>query len=387
MYGRVGTGEVQIRLESVNGALSVSRKNDGKSVNPATNLLPQKSKDDDDDWDTDNGASLKSAKINKGIAKAMKDASKTAAEGMKIAQAEIARIAPEMDKIKVETLAKIEINKEEIQRKVQESLARQDIAMARMRTANWTTGAKFIEKKSNTFAVKGTPKVSIDAKGCSVKVRGWDKTEVKYVLTELADRRNRTPVTVIENTTDSGVDLKVTNNARASSDVHFYGDSDLVRIDVFVPKRTNLKIVTDGEIRLDGVSGDIELNGGDESINVRDVDGKLHLSSVDGEVRVIGFKGDLDSRTVDGDVYLEGDFSSITGTAVDGSFILTVPENQNADISANVEALTVENLRAPEVVREGLWRFGSGGPKYTFKIGDGEVRVRNLSTLTTTQYF
>ena len=385
MYGRVGNGDVQIRLDSVNGQLSVGRKNDGKSTNPATNLLPQKSKDDEDDWDNDGATVFKSSKVNKEIAKAIKDAGKTAAEGPKVAQAELARIAPEIEKIRVESLEKLkDINTAEIQQKVKEGLARSDEAMTRMRSAMWTTRAPFIEKKSNTFAVKGTPKVSIEAKGCAVRVRGWDKPEVKYVLTELAGRSNRTPVTVTEEATDSGVSLKVINNSRASRDVHFDGDSDLVRIEVFVPKRSNLKIVTNGEIRLDGVSGDIELNGVDESINVRDVDGKLHLSSVDAQVRVIGFTGELDSTTVDGDVYLEGKFSRITGNSVSGSFVLTVPENYNADIKANVEALTVEDMRVPEVVDEGHWRFGSGGPKYTFKVADGEVRIRNANTLTTT---
>ncbi len=384
LYGRVGTGEVQIKLESVNGPLSVTRKNDGKSTNPATNLLPQKSKDDDEDWDDDDEASsFKSAKINKDIAKAMKDAGKASAEGIKAAQVELARIAPKMDKIRVEGLEKLKnINAAEIQQKVEEGLARQDEALARIRTANWSAGAPYLEKKSNTFAVKGMPKVSIEARDCGVKVRGWDKPEVKYVLTELAGRQSRTPVSITEDVTDSNVNLKVVNNTRASGRDNFNSDADRVRLEVFVPKRSNLKITTNGEIRLEGVSGDIELNGVDEAINVRDVDGKLYLSSVDGEVRVIGFKGDLDSKTVDGDVYLEGDFSSITGTAVDGRFILTVPENQNADVIANVETLSVENMRVPKVVKEGQWRFGSGGPKYTFRVTDGEILVRNASTLT-----
>jgi Putative adhesin len=381
LYGRVGTGEVQIKLESVNGPLSVTRKNDGKSTNPATNLLPQKSKDDDDDWDDDDEASsIKSAKINKDIAKAMKDAGKASAEGMKAAQAELARIAPELDRIKVEAVANI--NTKEIQERIKEGLALQNEALARMRTANWSAGAPYLEKKSNTFAVRGMPKVSIEAKDCGVKVRGWDKPEVKYVLTELAGRRSRTPVSITEDVTDSNVSLKVVNNTRASGRDNFNSDADRVRLEIFVPKKSNLKITTNGEIRLEGVSGDIELNGVDEAINVRDVDGKLYLSSVDGEVRVIGFKGDIESKTVDGDVYLEGDFSSITGTAVDGRYILTVPENQNADISANVETLSVENMRVPKVVKEGQWRFGSGGPKYTFRVTDGEILVRNANTLT-----
>src|SRR5215213_11310508 len=42
LYGRLGSGEIKINLSSVNGALSITRKNDGKGPSPATNLLPQK---------------------------------------------------------------------------------------------------------------------------------------------------------------------------------------------------------------------------------------------------------------------------------------------------------------------------------------------------------
>ena len=53
-------------------------KNDGKNVNPATNLLPQKSKDsDDEDWDddaddSDSESMVNTNRMNKDINKAVK---------------------------------------------------------------------------------------------------------------------------------------------------------------------------------------------------------------------------------------------------------------------------------------------------------------------------
>lgn len=384
LYGKIGSGEVQIRLNSVNGKLAIGRKNDGKSTNPATNLLPQKTKDDDNEnWDRDRAeGGFNSAKINKEVAKAVKNADKTAAIGLKVAQKELTRLAPEIERITLEGLENLKnINTSDIERKVYEGLQRQYETMDRLSNANWSGSAPFIEKKTKTFNVKGVTKVSIEARDCDVKVRGWDKPEVKYVLTEIAGRRNRTPVMVTEDSNYSFVNLKVTGNGRDDRNSYSNGDSNRVRIEVYVPKRTNLKIVTNGEIRLDGISGDIELNGVDETINVRDVNGSLRLSSVDAQVRIIGFTGELDSKTVDGDVYLEGQFSKITGSTVDGSYILTVPENYNAEVSANVDDLTIENVPQPEVVKEGLWRFGSGGPKYLFKVVDGKIRFRSSSVI------
>lgn len=393
MYGRIGSGDVQVKLESVNGSLTVLRKNDGKSPNPATDLLPRKSADDDnEDWDDSSSLKRKSKndKLNKDmdneIAKAMRDSSRTAAEGMKIAQEELARLAPELEKIKVESLENIPaIDQAEINRQVNEGLRKQNEALSRLRNVNWSGVNPIIEKKTNFFPVKGTPKVSVEAKGCSVKIMGWDRNEVKYVLTEVEGPPDRKPLAVDEAVTDSTVSLKVLNNERAARDMYFGGGSDSVRIEVFVPRKSNLKIVSNGEIRLDGVSGEIDLSGVDEAIDIRNVDGKLKLSAVDGQVRIIGFSGELDSKTGDGDVYLEGNFSRINGHSGDGSVILTVPENYNADIVANVEALTVENLRAPETVEEGQWRFGSGGRKYTFTVNDGDIIVRSAGTLTATQ--
>jgi DUF4097 and DUF4098 domain-containing protein YvlB len=384
LYGKVGSGEVEIKLNSVNGRLAISRKNDGRSTNPATDLLPAKSKDEDSDWDGAVSA-VNAAKIEKEVTKAVKEAQKATAASVRMTQAELAQIGPEIEKMKIEGLEKFkDLKIEEFGESIKEGLTRQGEALTRMRNANWITPAPFIEKKTSTFGVKGTPKVLIEAKGSSVKVRGWDRPEVKYVLTEVAGRRNRTPVSVTEEVNNSNVVLKVVNNSREVRDGYTYDDAETVRIEVFVPRKTNLKIVTDGEIRLDGVSGDIDLSGVDQSINVRDVDGKLQLSSVDAQVRVIGFKGELTSQTVDGDVYLEGQFSKITGNSVDGSFILTVPENYNADIAANVDSLNIENLNAPKAVNGNLWRFGTGGPKYSFNVDDGEVRVRSACTITTT---
>ncbi len=381
MYGRVGSGDAQIRLESVNGPLTVQRKSDGKPVNPATNLLPQKSKDDESDWENDTSWNSKTDKVNKDIAKAVKEATKASVVGERIAKAELARISPEIEKIRIESLKNVQIaERAHVQNKVNEGL-RNAGALSGMRRVSWPGRNPFIEKKSNSFVVKGTPKVTVEAKGCSVKVRGWNRNEVKYVLTEL-DGRRRMPTSVGESASDTAVNLKVLNNERASRDIYFDGANDSVRIEVWVPQRSNVKIVSNGEIRLDGVVGEIELNGVDEEIDVRNAEGKLKVAAVDSQVRIIGFSGELDSKTENGDVYLEGNFSRVTGSTGDGSFILTVPENYNADVTSNVETLTVEDLDAPRSVRDGQWRFGSGGAKLTINVSEGEVRFRNASSLT-----
>lgn len=387
LFGRIGSGDVQVRLESVNGPLIVQRKNDGKSPNPATDLLKQKGNDDDRDWDTNTSRRYNTDKINKEIAKATRDSAKAVQAGIEVAIPEIAKIPAEVEKIRVESLENLRINDEkfkineaEIKRKVDEGLRRQREALSNMRRVRWLGRNPFMEKKTNSFPVKGVPKVTVDAKGCSVTIRAWDKNEVKYVLTEMEGRRQPSAA-VTETATASSVTLKVVNNDDASRDLYFDGVADSVRIDVFVPRKADVKVISNGEIRLDGVSGEIELNGVDEAIDVRNAEGKLTLAASDAQVRIIGFTGELDSKVGDADVYLEGNFSRITGRAGSGRFILTVPEAYNADVTSNLEALTVEDMAAPKEVKEGQWRFGSGGPKLNLSLDDGEIRFRSANTL------
>ena len=109
MYGKLGNGDVQIKLNSVNGQLSVGRKNDGKSPLPSTNLLPQKNKDDED-WDDssiDNDTFINKAKINREVTRAVRKAQMDRVRNQKEvlkAQKELSKVKPEIARINAEAL-------------------------------------------------------------------------------------------------------------------------------------------------------------------------------------------------------------------------------------------------------------------------------------------
>jgi DUF4097 and DUF4098 domain-containing protein YvlB len=314
----------------------------------------------------------------------MRDSRKVTAESMKEAQKAIESVGPQLEKIKIDELKKLEkmkidVDAHKIETEVKEGMMQQRAEMDRLRQSIWFSGTPTVEKKRNTIAVKGTSKVIIEAKGCAVSVRGWDKSEVQYVVTEVAGRRGQ-PATVTEDIKDSTVTLKVIKNSDSAFPTPaFQLNPERVRVDVYVPRKSNLRIVTDGEIRLDGVSGDIELKGEDESINVRDVDGHLNLSANEARVRVIGFKGDFDSQTACGDVFLEGDFKKLSAKATDGTVTLTLPENSNASFVSNTD---VEG-DGVEVVREGehTWRLGKGGSRFNFDFNEGKLVVRSAESV------
>lgn len=375
LYGRIGAGDVQVKLSSVNGPLSIGRNKDGKTPSPATNLLQQKNKDedwdDDDDKDSDNDddtSMVNVPKIKHQSAKAMKEASKEIQKAEKAMKVEIPDI--KIDAKAIQNAAEV-IQNIDIQSQVEASVKAQTAVLARIRDINFS-GMPRVEKKSDSIPVKGTPKVTIEAPGCSVRVRGWDKQEVQYNVIQLTDNRSRTPIQMNENHTDSAVNIKVVNADKDVNDTR-------VRVEVFVPKRTDLTITADGEIRLDGVSGAIDLTGDQQSVDVRDADGTMKISTACGQVRVIGFRGQLDARTSDGNVYLEGDFDRLSAHAADGTVVLTLPSDVGASIVSNTEVET-EGIGLIKG-KDAVWRLGDGSRKYNFDFNEGHLVVRSSSEI------
>ncbi|MDQ6786267.1 MAG: DUF4097 family beta strand repeat-containing protein, partial [Acidobacteriota bacterium] len=367
MYGRIGSGDVQIKLNSVNGGLSIKRKNDGRNVNPATNLLPTKSKMDDDfnkqidqdvdeDTDADKKIDAKEAKARqKENLKKLADSKEIIVGAMKQAQKEIANL--QIDKITADAL----------------------------REANaagyYFAGSPAIEKKSDSFAVVGIPTVTIQAKGCNVAVRGWDKQEVQYSVVKIAGSRIQTPLDVKTNQNASNIDIKIMNAGGAARRGDFSDDSARARVEIFVPKKSNLKIENDGEIRLEGVSGTIDLRGTDGAINVRDGDGLLTVNGGGARIRIVGFRGEVESRTLDGSMFLEGGFQRLLAETSNGAIVLNLPENTNANFTSN-RKINFEGIN-PSVKGEKNWRVGNGGANYFLQSADGEIFVRPASVIKT----
>lgn len=392
LYGKVGNGDIPIKLESVNGPLAISRKNDGRSLSPSKDLLPLKDKDDDN-WDESDDvemASVRSARAERDIAKAVragarisvKELEKTKAE-MATARVKMEKLGPELAKIAAEAdrTAAAVVNSKAVQDGIRMGLETQRAAIAAYTDANFR--APRVEKKSNAFPVKGVPKVTVEANNCSVKVIGTDDSEVRYTVTQTTKRRGGETVQIKEEHGDGSVGLKVINPESEGSPGLFFLDQNRVRVEVYVPKRSNLKIVTNGEIRLEGVTGEIDLTGGDQSVNVRDVDGSLRVGTLNGRIRVIGFRGELDARSSEGQLNLEGEFSKLSARADTGDVILTLPENANADIDARESEVTADGV---ELKRTGndessKYRVGSGGKQYQIKT-DGEVLIRSKSSIT-----
>ncbi len=204
---------------------------------------------------------------------------------------------------------------------------------------------------------------------------------MRYSVTKISRSQNQKPIALKANHTDSEVDIEV---LEVNGDSFFAGENR-TRLEVFVPRKSNLKVATNGEIRLEGVSGEIDLQGADETINVRDAQGKLSVGTIDGTIRVIGFRGAFDGKTGDGTMNLEGDFQSFNAQTSDGSIILTVAENTNAFLETNGEieneGLTLTEEGTADAKR---WRIGNGGTIYRMNAAsEGRFFVRSANFIKT----
>jgi DUF4097 and DUF4098 domain-containing protein YvlB len=382
LYGRIGNGDVKIKLSSVNGNLTMSRKQDGKSLSPATNLLPKKEKedmDDDNDNDNDNDSdndednNRARAVMSKDVERAVRDAARVApaVADAAVNAAANEQMLREVAKVQKEVARAAVAQTKIIDGQVKAALLDTQNALENVYVLPVSNMLPSIERQSDSITVKGAPKVIVEARNCAVIVRGWEKSEVRYTLTRISRSVSQPQTSGLNvDKDDSKVKIKVSDNNQLNR----------YRLELFVPQRSNLKISTDKEIRLEGVTGELELNTNSDAINVRDSGGKLTAVTGNGKVRVVGFEGEVNSTTTDGMISLEGDFTKLSANAGDGTLVLTLPENSGAYISTGTENVYAEGL---SLIKENeKWKFGNGGDTYRIEATtEGKIVVRNSGIL------
>jgi len=398
MYGKIGSGQAAIRLESVAGQLSIRRKQDGKGLKPAVNLLNERSKNDQEsfvltspiarqiaaardqaerDANVDAESAVEDARRQREVARA--DSEKTMADAQKRAEKARVKLAP----MPVMPAVIAPIDAEQLKHQIKVATTVQAVTMTNVNNSiswNWKTGAPVIEKKADTFKVDDDAKITVDAKNCRVSIRGWDKPEIHYSIIKLTRNGNPDVKTLDSrvNHDDSSVSIRVAETDPAEGTT----DGDEVRVEVFVPKKSDLRILTNREIRVENVSGELNLTGAAGSIDVRDGEGRLTVASTEGNIRVIGFKGEIDSKSECGSISLEGEFEDLSARTDAGTIMLTLPKSASAMLESSSEI----NAEGFDLSRDGddRWKLGDGASSYRLHTNDGQVIVRNINQLKNT---
>lgn len=349
--GQIGTGGPRIKLGNVNGAIRITHAQDGLPLSPGTSLGSEAQNEDVDvDVDVDvNVAPVVRTRV---------ETARVAREAQRQVNAAIREAQREMERAQREVIRE------------QARVQRETVGRSRGEVYN----ERFTAKETRTFAVSGSPRVTINTFDGQVTIRGWDKPEVMYNATKAShDENSLKEISIQAQQQGSAISITANNNHQ------HYGS---VTFDVYVPRQSSLHVSSgDGALNLDGVTGQITLRSGDGPIEVANGGGQLQLNTGDGVIRVIKFDGQVDARTGDGEIALDGNFNSLSARTGDGTISLTVPAGSSFTIETNApDEISNEGFNVAEDItpspRVKRWRIGNGGKIFVLKTGDGKILLR-----------
>ena len=318
LSGRLGQGGPRIKLDNVNGSITINHAADGRPLSPATNLLPQKSEEDDMD----------EAEIEHERAEAQREAREAHRE-VERAQIEIQREAQraarealrEHDDViresQREAARAVREQQREIRRaQIESQRATREVARATTVIINSNNGMPLVSRETKTFAVTGTPRVVVQTFDGPIIVRTWDKSEVTVNATKRAsDEQQQQGIRL--SMSQSGAEISIIADFdKAYAQRLVPGVTNInanVSLEVYVPRSTTLRAASgDGRLIIEGVNGDMDLRTGDGPIEVQNGRGHLNATTGDGRIRIINYDGQVETRTGDGSISLSGRFDQLS---------------------------------------------------------------------------
>ena len=359
MDGQIGTGGPRIKLGNVNGAIRISHAQDGLPLSPAAALEAE----DEADVAVDENVNVDIPVVvaekvraeveNARIRQAQREAQRQVDQGMREAQREMERAQRQLAREqRVQRVAVNRINK----------------------TITENSSERFQAKETRTFAVTGSPRITINTFDGRVTVRGWDKPEVSYTAIKGSpDEESLKGISIEAQQQGEEISIIAQNNEQETGTVHF---------DVYVPRQSSLHVSSgDGALNLDGVTGQLTLRSGDGPIEVANGGGQLQVNTGDGLIRVIKFDGQVDARTGDGAIALDGNFNSLSARTGDGTISLSVPAGSSFTIETNApDEISNEGFVVAEDItpspRVKRWKIGNGGKVFVLKTGEGKILLR-----------
>lgn len=265
-----------------------------------------------------------------------------------------------------------------------------------------------IVRDEKRFSVRGVPDLKFTTFDGAIELQASDRNEVVVEIEKRAATKEAVEALEVVATQDGDrIEVEV-KRPRSESITEFgFNGSPSAHLIVSVPRRANLVARTgDGAIRLDGLTGRLELRTGDGSIRVANASGELRLHTGDGSITVERAEGALDLDTGDGGVNVTGRFGAVkmhTGdgsivyraepgtvmsdawdiTTGDGGISLYLPAEFDAELDAHTgdgsiaNDLAVAQSQASGENRRTLrGRVGNGGKTLRLRTGDGAIRLR-----------
>ncbi len=221
-----------------------------------------------------------------------------------------------------------------------------------------------------TYPLTSKGRVSIGNVNGAIRIRTWEKNEVKLDAVKRGkNRADLDEVKIIVQASENSVRIQTKYPTRRFG---FFRNSNSTQVDyeLRVPR----------EALLDKVSA---VNG---SIEIEQVAGDLVADTVNGKIHASGLSGNARLSSVNGSVTASFDSlpaaHSVNATTVNGSVLLTMPGAVNADVDASTVNGGISTdfdmpvHRGTFVGRSLRGRLGEGGGKIKMSAVNGSLKLR-----------
>ena len=264
-----------------------------------------------------------------------------------------------------------------------------------------------IVRDEKRFTVTGIADVTVSTFDGSIEIQAWEKPDVVIEVEKRGPTRAAVDgLQIVTEQKGNVIELEVKRPRNESFRGIGLHRTAYARLIVRVPRETNVRARSgDGSIRVERISGRIDLRTGDGSIRAADLAGDITLDTGDGSITVDNAAGRLTIDTGDGSVNVAGRITGLklhTGdgsvvlraaagtimsepweiTTGDGGVSLYLPSDFGAELDAHTGDGTIRNdlnieRAGEESTRRTLrGRLGPGGKPLRVRTGDGGIRLK-----------
>ncbi|MBI2928321.1 MAG: DUF4097 family beta strand repeat protein [Verrucomicrobia bacterium] len=227
------------------------------------------------------------------------------------------------------------------------------------------------EELHKTFPLSAEGRVSLDNVNGPIRITAWDQGEVKLDAVKRAYSQER--LDEVEIKIDADKDA-VRIRTKYPSSNHKWGwrrkdQQASVEYTLSVPYGVRLDSINsvNGRVEIEGVAGPVEAATVNGRLNAKGLSGRAKLSTVNGRVEAA-----FDKLASD---------KSVSVSTVNGPVSVTLPDDANADISANTVngginndfGLTVQ--KNFPISRHLKGKLGVGGPRLKLETVNGSITI------------
>jgi DUF4097 and DUF4098 domain-containing protein YvlB len=258
----------------------------------------------------------------------------------------------------------------------------------------------YADEYAKSFTVSNHANVRVDTNDGSVSVTTGDTQQVEFRVDYQGYELNKT-LQIESNQQGDEIEL----SARSPNNWLFFFGTRRLHIEVRMPKNADLQVrAGDGSIKVNGLSGTIDLHSGDGALTVSSLKGSVRLYTGDGSIEGSELDGKCDAESGDGRIRLTGRFDALNVKSGDGSIGVEALHGSKldsgwsvrsgdggidmalpADLPVNIDAstgdghvssdipITMDGIMSKSSVRG---KMNGGGSTLSIHTGDGSIHLK-----------